>query len=460
MDIEANTNSEITYNANLTIKSEEDLLVTNEVTGERNYAPCNDKDIDSFSKATHYLRDDLQHAIVSLKWCIEKHSNVSRFFNIYQNLAELTADYLQQIHQLHRKIYISLYGAYDDKAMNVYNKELEQELKNFLKYPIHKQPEDFPFPPASTDLPCFSQEIHALCDFSEPMQGYKNFEEFVGFYKNFIITGLKFSMEKTLHNLQAIDKDILALYQTRIYRSKEEQLIIYRYIQKEYDEKNHDENISKFIKKLKEYFDDFQMDVNLDSLRKCLDKTNQSYENYRECNIWKDNRGQEDEEMEALAYELSRLQTEKSDFERLFKYQEEYNWLTEKIKERKDLELHGDSFFAEWVDPYKLEEYLKFWIKAEINTQEKWYIVWCLMNYSFNMVKEGQSVKDFGNKMDFMFEKVEGVCKCKYESIRKPSNSHSMEFSKWPKDDKDYPIAERLYEKLKQRNRYKKDLFI
>ena len=458
MGINKDTNPESGYNANLTIKSEEDLLVTDNITGKKIYAPCNDDDVKTFTKETIRLSNEIEHAIDSIKGNIEKHSNVSRFFYIYQTLAELTTDYLQLIHQLHKKIYISIYGSYDDKIMNVYNEQLEQALKKFLKYPIHKLQEDFLLTLTNTDLPYFSKEVHTLCDFSEPMQGFKNFEEFAIFYKNFIMTGLKYSMEKTLLNLQTIDADILSLYQTRIFRSNHEQLIIYRYIKKEYDENKLAEQLSKFVKNLKEYFDDFQMDVNLDSLRQQLDKTKQTYENYRECKIWKNNKGQEEDEMEALVYELSRLQTTKSDFERLFKFQGEYNWLKEKIRERKNVEVHGDPFFAEWVDPYKLEEYLKFWIKAEINTQEKWYVVWCLMKYSFDMVKDGQSMKDFEQRMKLMFPKAEKSCR--YESIRRPGKNHSMNFSKWQKDDKDYPIAERLYEKLKQKKMYKKDIYL
>lgn len=458
MGINKEANPGSGYNTNLTIKSEDDLLVIDDVTGEKTYAPCNDKDVKTFTNETKRLNDEIQHAINSLKWCIEKQSNVSQFFYIYQHLAKLTADYLQLIHQLHKKIYISIYGNYDDKIMNVYNKELEPVLKNFQNYPIHKQQEDFLLTLTNTDLPYFSKEIHNLCDFSEPMEGYKNFEEFTVFYKNFIMAGLKFSMEKTLCNLQAIDTDILSLYQTRIYRSNHEQIIIYRYIKKEYDENKLDEQISKFVKNLKEYFDDFQMDVSLDSLRQQMNKIKQTYENYRECKIWGENKGQEEDEIETLVYELSRLQTTKSDFDRLFKYQGEYNWLKEEIRKRKDIEIHGDSFFAEWVDPYKLEEYLKFWINAEINTQEKWYVVWCLMKYSFDMVKDGQSMKDFEQRMELMFPKAEKPCR--YESIRRPGKNHSMNFSKWQKDDKDYPIAEKLYEKLKQKKMYKKDLYL
>ena len=55
-----------------------------------------------------------------------------------------------------------------------------------------------------------------------------------------------------------------------------------------------------------------------------------------------------------------------------------------------DFERNSDSFFVNWVDHIKLEEKLRFWIKGNITSQQSWYIVWCLMKYTFHMVRDNQ----------------------------------------------------------------------
>ena len=458
MGIEYQINPDCGYNANLTIKSEEDLLVTDKITGKKTYAPCTDEDVNLFIIETKRLCETIQHTINALKWCVDKHANVSRYFYIYQNITDLTADYLRLIHMLHKKIYISIYGGkYEDKIMTVFTEELEKVLNVFLSLAINKQQEEFFQNLENTDLPYFIQEIHADCRIPETAKNYLNYKEFESFYKKFIATGLKLTMALTLKNIQSIEADIQSLYRTRIFRSDHETLIIYLYIKKVYDESKLKEHLVHFSNKIKEHFRVRVMSPNIEELRKKLDETEQSYNNYNICKTWREYGGIEEEEMEKLAYELSRLQSSPNEFERLFQYQGEYNWLSEKISERSDIELQGDSFFAEWVDPNKLEEYLKFWIKAEIKTQEKWYIVWCIMKYTSHLIKEGQTKNNFVNRMNLMFPDCEK--KCKIDSIRKleTKRNHNQYFSEWFPSDKDYSIAESLYKKLKDKGKYKKD---
>lgn len=70
-----------------------------------------------------------------------------------------------------------------------------------------------------------------------------------------------------------------------------------------------------------------------------------------------------------------------------------------------------------WVDPIKLEEKLKFWIKGNITSQQSWYIVWCLMKYTFHMVRDNQDKAAFAARMNLMFPDAEK--KCVVESFRK-----------------------------------------
>ena len=138
-------------------------------------------------------------------------------------------------------------------------------------------------------------------------------------------------------------------------------------------------------------------------------------------------------------------------------YQAEHRMLIEKISKRNDEDHQSDPLFVHWVDPYKLEEILRFWVKANIKTKKQWYIVWCIMKYSFNIIREGQDKSDFAVRMNLMFKDAE--VKCEVESFRKQENkmNHNKHFFYWHKEtDPDYSIAESLYSKLKEKDRYRK----
>ena len=188
-----------------------------------------------------------------------------------------------------------------------------------------------------------------------------------------------------------------------------------------------------------------------------LDRTEEQYERYPICKLWADWGYPQEEETEAFAHELSQRAFGKEDFERLFMYQAEHRMLTEKISKRNAYENHSDSFFAPWLDPSKVEEFLKPWIMVNVKKQEQWYIVWCLMKYSFDMIRENQDKNDFAERMESMFKDVE--VKCVVNSFRRQENklNHNKHFSKWFKDtDPDYPIAESLFRKLKLKDRYRR----
>lgn len=175
------------------------------------------------------------------------------------------------------------------------------------------------------------------------------------------------------------------------------------------------------------------------------------------CKLWSNRYRLGIEETEAFAHELSRHAFTKEDFEELFKYQAEHKMLTEIISKRNDYERHGDPLFVNWVDPYKLEKVLRFWIKANIKTKQQWYIVWCMMKYTFNMIREGQEKSDFAKRMNQMFEEAEVACNV--ESFRKQENklNHNRHFSLWQKGtDPDYLTAESLFRKLKEADYYRR----
>ena len=102
---------------------------------------------------------------------------------------------------------------------------------------------------------------------------------------------------------------------------------------------------------------------------------------------------------------------------------------------------------------------LKFWIKGNIKKQQDWYVVWCLMKYTFHMVKEGKDMNAFAARMNLMFPEVEK--KCVVESFRKQETllNHNRHFSEWlAESDHDYKMAHELYCKLKKTEDYKRSI--
>lgn len=184
-----------------------------------------------------------------------------------------------------------------------------------------------------------------------------------------------------------------------------------------------------------------------------------AYDNYKLCAYWNENYIQEEEDMEEFVYILSKEKASPQEFETLFKYLGEYKMWEDEIAKADDYERHGDPFFVNWVDPVKLEEKLKFWIKGNIVSQQKWYIVWCLMKYTFRIIRDDQDKNAFADRMNLMFPDAEK--KCISNSFRRMENimNHNKDFAEWHKNtDPDYKITLTLYDKLKNTEEYKRTI--
>lgn len=189
-----------------------------------------------------------------------------------------------------------------------------------------------------------------------------------------------------------------------------------------------------------------------------MDRVEDKYNNYMLCSDWLEYVEDEEDEKN-LVRALVREQASPEDFKNLFKFQGEHKMWEAEIARADEYEHHGDSFFVNWVDPFKLEKILKFWIKGNITKQQDWYIVWCLMKYTFHMVREDQDKTAFAARMNLMFPDVEK--KCVVESFRKQENqlNHNLHFSEWLEgSDPDYHTAQDLYYKLKKMEDYKRSI--
>ena len=446
-------NNDCGYNAELKIESEDDLLILDEATGVKKYTPVTQEDVTCFKREAEHLCKEILYAVDNFQRNIGKRKSLTYYYHIYQNLAEQLTDFLKFIHSLHKKVYISIYKSYDDEFMAIYTAVLENILNEFQtfakKHAVYIQNvEEYEQIPGA-------KEIFEQCEKQNTPAGIM-FSEFETRYKNFFSTGLELAMEKAITTIHEISNDFLALYRTRIFRTDHEAVIIYRYIKRIFDEQTLPSHLEHVAKVQKRHLRERRIDITTLSLQKVMNDIEGKYNNYTLCSDWFE---REEDEEEELVRTLVREQAPPEDFETLFKYQGEHKMWEAEIARADDFERNSDSFFVNWVDSIKLEEKLKFWIKGNITSQQSWYIVWCLMKYTFHMVRDNQDKAAFAARMNLMFPDAEK--KCVVESFRKQETqkNHNHHFSEWLEgSDPDYKIAQSLYEKLKKTEDYKRSI--
>lgn len=424
MDEQPNTDNK--YDEPMKIDSEEDLLLMDEATGKKQYTPVRSEDVDELKREAQHLHRDIKYAIEEFQWIAGKHKSLAYYNHIYQNVAEQLADFLKFIYLLHKKVYITIYKNYDRDILDIYERILEKELKEFQAI-VHKHEDYF----------LYEKDIEKIPSISEC---------------------LKESLDSILVSITQIGSHFSDMYRARWLRTDHETYIIYQFMKKEFDRLFLQKHLEHVTKVQKHRMKTKKLSYTTASLRKILEETEDKYNNYTLCSAWYDNVEEEDGE-EALASTLSRNDASPKEFEILFQYQGEHHMWETEINKVDEYEHQADSFFVNSVDPYKLEDTLKFWVKSMITKQQQWYIVWCLMKYTFHMVKEGQDKNNFARRMNLMFPDVEK--KCKVESFRKfeKKQNHNLDFSEWLADsDPDYPVAKSLYEKLKRKDDYRRQV--
>ena len=447
-----NTKEEIeeSFNLLLKINTAGDLLLTDEDTGDQVYAPINANDVVIYKRETNHLCNEINHAISEIKYYSDKHIRIDYLFYIYQTLEKEMSDYLNLVHTLHKKMYISIYKNYRDDILVIYREKLECALGDFEHLVCH---------PIETDSAYFYKfpnvkDLRVQAGNNAKVITYDMIQPCL---KEMVSSGLKLSLKNTLTSIDQIKHTISALSHLEDFRSVHEKAIIYHYIKKQYDDNTLPKHLEKEVRKTQLYFEDRRMETNKANLSIRMNRIVDKYYSCSLCKLWYDNRYLEDTPNEMLVCELCQKQALPDDFNKLFMFQGEFENLRNAIAKADEFERLGDSFFANWVDPVKLEEKLRFWIKGNIVSQQKWYIVWCLMKYTFHIIKDNQDKKDFEKRMNLMFPDAQK--KCISESFRKLETqmNHNLHFANWLMDtDPDYSLARELYEKLKVIEEYKR----
>ena len=435
------------------IASEEDLLTLDASIGEKIYHPFTPEDYRLFKTETIHMREEAQWVIDEINRHISNRRTALKYvFHVAQILSTSLDEYRQLVKDLRHKAYVTLYNIYDARLEQMWQSQLKSTLGKIVALGEKIQTNLMDFT-ESCPASVFEKIVRASGPQEEPGMMPADYEGL----KSLAVERMTESMRFVISIAEEIEMWITDLCRTRKVRSAPEEAIIYRYLQKEYEETRQDAHLARVEKRHWHYLDDRKAEADMRMLQRLLDRTEEQYERCPICKLWADWGYPQEEDTEAFAHELSQRAFEKEDFERLFMYQAEHRMLTEKISKRNAYENHSDSFFAPWVDPSKVEEFLKTWILVNIKKQEQWYIVWCLMKYSFDMIRENQDKNDFAERMESMFKDVE--VKCVVNSFRRQEHklNHNKHFSKWFKDtDPDYPIAESLFRKLKLKDRYRR----
>ena len=442
----------MTTTGDMKIALEEDLLTLDANTGEKFYRPFTPEDYQRFETETIHVREEAQRAIDETQWDT---GEPGAFFKVLHHtnciLRTRLVHYRNQVKDFRARAYVTLYDIYDAQMEQLWH-QLSPTLTELLTFG-EKILTNLTDLAESCPASVFKKIVRASDPQEEPGMMPADYEGL----KSLAVERMTESMRFVISIAEEIEMWITDLCGTRKKRSAPEEAIIYRFLQKEFEETQQDAHLARVEKQHRHDLFDRKAEANMNLLQILLDKTVSQYNVHKICKLWSNRYRLGIEETEAFAHELSRHAFTKEDFEELFKYQAEHKILTEIISKRNDYERHGDPLFVHWVDPYKLEKVLRFWIKVYIKTKQQWYIVWCMMKYTFNMIREGQEKSDFAKRMNQMFEEAEVACNV--ESFRKQENklNHNRHFSHWQKEtDPDYLTAESLFRKLKEADCYRR----
>lgn len=293
MEPEELPNNDNRYVFLLKITSEEDLLETDEATGEKKYTPVTKDDVDLFKREAEHLSKEIRHAIEDFQWKSEKRKDLTHYNHIYQNLAEQLTDFLEYIHTLHKKVYISIYKSYDDELMAIYKEVLEKVLNDILGI-AQKHVNYF------LDVDDYGQFLSDNAIYAQyeklTAQTSAEFPHFMANLKVFISTGLKLALEKTIATITRIYNDFNDLCRTRFSRTDQEAVIIYHYIKRDFDEHKLPAHLEHEAKVQKRHMESRRMGFTKVDLQKVMVETIDKYGNYKLCGDWYNNINEEDEE--------------------------------------------------------------------------------------------------------------------------------------------------------------------
>ena len=362
----------MTTTGDMKIASEEDLLTLDANTGEKFYRPFIPEDFQRFEAETIHVREVAQRAIDETRWDT---GEPGAFFKVLHHtnciLRTRLVHYRNQVKDFRARAYVTLYNIYDAQMEQLWH-QLSPTLTELLPFGEKTLK-------SLTDLAesCPASVFKKIVRASDPQKELSMMPADYEGLKSLAVERMTESMRFVFSMAEEIEMWITDLCGTRKKRSAPEEAIIYRFLQKEFEETRQDGHLARVEKRHWHYLDDRKAEADMRMLQRLLDRTEEQYERCPICKLWADWGYPQEEDTEAFAHELSQRAFEKEDFERLFMYQAEHRMLTEKISKRNAYENHSDSFFAPWLDPSKVEEFLKPWIM--VNVKKTRTMVYCMV---------------------------------------------------------------------------------
>ena len=353
--------NKMTATGEMKIASEEDLLTLDASTSENIYRPFTPEDFRDFETETIHVRGVAQRAIDETRWDTgEPGTNFGILSHTNCILRTRLVNYRNQVKDFRTRAYVTLYNIYDAQMEQLWH-QLSPTLTELLTFGEKTLK-------SLTDLAesCPASVFKKIVRASDPQEELSMMPADYEGLKSLAVERMTESMRFVFSMAEEIEMWITDLCGTRKKRSAPEEAIIYRFLQKEFEETRQDGHLARVEKRHWHYLDDRKAEADMSMLQRLLDRTEEQYERYPICKLWADWGYPQEEETEAFAHELSQRAFGKEDFERLFMYQAEHRMLTEKISKRNAYENHSDSFFAPWLDPSKVEEFLKPWIMVNV----------------------------------------------------------------------------------------------
>lgn len=469
-------------NDSLRIKSEEDLLKSGGT--EYDFIIGN---LQVFEKETDHLQRVAEFALDELRWSENTQRTFRTFISISDILIPNLNEYIETLRHLHRKVYKTIYGnyaneiseLYDDKLRRPFSRLLEVALRikgQFLTPMMEGEAKDKALQRIiGHELECGWRRVaifewrqrkdrtaHEKAD-QRDIPDYRNIINFPDeWIDNMPDDSTKISALETIMSDLTLIAEAVGKIESIIYdicivsrrREKSETFIIYSCMKKQYEEECQKGVLAEFSERHSRYRKDRQLPLDSQYLVRLLDETEQEFNQNDLCRMWHEWGSDIESFANGIAWQK---QYEKTDFDLLFEYQAKCEMIKGMIADVRNREQGRDPLFAAWVDPIKLEEHLHFWIEAKVTTQAKWYVVWCLMKYTFGIIKPEAKKQDFVKRMGLMFP--DAPKKCDYESVkrRESKKNQNYHFSKWLETDLDYAMSKDLYEKLRITKYYKRE---
>lgn len=483
--METNTKplTEEDYYDSLRIKSEKDLLEPGKTEYDFIFS---DLQLRSFYKETDHLQSMIDYAIVEMYRFKIKHRTFHNFCSFSEILILNLNEYIETLRHLHRKVYKTIYGNYADEISRSHYDKLGQPLsrlrevavriKDQLLWPMMKDEAKHEALQRiiGHELECGWRRVtieelrqrkdRIAYEYEADLRDIPDgliFEIPDEWIDNMPDDSAKISALETIMSvltliagavgeIEIINQHILTVFARR---NISEIFIIYSCMKRQFEEERKKDILAYFSAQQDRYRKDRQLPLDSQYLRKLLDETEQEFNQNDLCKMWHEWSAP----IEYFAFECALMNLPKEEFDRLFEYQAKCEMIKGMIADVRNSEQGRDPLFAAWVDPIKLERYLQAWIEVKVTTQEKWYVVWCLMKYTFGIIKPEAKKQDFVKKMGLMFP--DAPKKCVAASFRKqePKMNHNCHFSEWLKIDPDYDMAKDLYEKLKNKERYERE---